>query len=109
MPGGRSRVTMGMPGVTNTSQFRLFISNSALFRETRTEHRCFALGLVFGDFVLKHIPVFLKNPVFDPHDVGSNPIHGGTTTTESPMNNYVVLFSHIQTGLVLQCGRSAPY
>ena len=101
---------MGMPGVTNTSQFRLFISsNSATFRETRPEHRCFALGVVFGDFVLKHIPVFLKNPVFDPHYVGSNPIHGRTTTTESPVNNYVVPFSQNQTWLVPQSGRSAPY
>jgi hypothetical protein len=29
--------------------------------------------------------VFLKKPVFDPHDIGSDPIHGRTAAAESPL------------------------
>src|ERR1700741_3254082 len=61
---------MGMPGVTNTSQFRLLISsNSSSFWETRSEQWRFALRLFLGGLVLEHIPVFLK-PVFDSHNIG---------------------------------------
>src|SRR5439155_4794454 len=82
---------------------------TGLSRKTRPEHRCFAPGRFLGGLVLKHIPVFLKDPVLDAEDVGSNPIHGRTTTAESPVNDDIVAFSHNQAGLVLQRGRSASH
>src|ERR1700751_2116426 len=96
---------MGMPGVTNTSQFRLLIStNSSSFWETRSEHWRFALRLFLGGLVVEHIPVFLK-PVFDSHNVGSNPIYRRTAAAESPVRNYIIPFGHNPIVLVLQCVR----
>ena len=98
--------------MTRTLQFSSFRGSPRQnqlrsFRKARPEHRCFAFGLFLGSLVLKHIPVLLENPVLDAKDVSSNPIHSRTTTAEASVNNDVVPFSHDQTGLVLQCGRSA--
>jgi len=73
------------------------------------KHSQAASGLFLPRFILKHIPVFLKIPVVDAQDVGSNPIRGRTPTAISPVNRYIVAFSHNHNGLVLQCGRSASY
>src|SRR4029077_2993028 len=78
-------------------------------RETRPEHRCFALGLLFRGLVLEHIPVFLKNSVFDSQDVGGNPICRRAANTQSTVNNYKISVSHDQIVLVLQSWWRVPH
>jgi hypothetical protein len=55
-----------------------------LGREFRFEHRRRALGLFPGGFVLDDIAVFGEPAVFDPDDVGCDPVGGLPDIGESP-------------------------
>ena len=79
-----------------------------LHGERVAEHRPSALGLLFGGLVLDDVPVLGEDPVFDPEDVRSDPVHRHPEPRKTAVDDDEVAVRHDDAGLVIQSRREAP-
>src|SRR6266850_4294126 len=74
------------------------------FGKRVTKHRVSALGLLFGGFVLKDIPVFDQDSVLDAHDVRRNPVRSPSKARESPMDDHEITIGRNHPRFILERG-----
>ena len=87
----------GNPDATDDA----ILLTDGVFWKTCPEHWSFTLRLLFGRFILNHVPMLDKDSVLNAQNIRGNPIHRSTEAAKSPGHDHEVSLSHDRSGLVL--------
>jgi hypothetical protein len=66
------------------------------------KHRWPALGCGFSRFVLQDIPALSETAIFDPHDIGGDPVPRPSNAWEPAMDDNKILAGENDTGFLFQ-------
>src|SRR4029077_13543959 len=81
--------------------------NSCIYRKRFTEHWVAAFGLILSGLVLNYVPMLDQNPVFDNHNVHSDPVHRCAKARKSAVNDHKIAVRNNDSWLILQRGWNA--
>jgi hypothetical protein len=84
--------------------FRLYAAGSGIGWKSIAEHGRFTFGLVLGDFVLDHIPMFQQDAVFNAKYVGRDPVRWRAKSRKPAMHDDKISICNNRPRFVSQGG-----